>query len=323
MRSKHARSGGKRWKVKYDDHGRFSGKYATQFLSYLGDLAREKVNFSIHSWKDATKEVRDKLWEELLRFYKVEEDKRKTIMTRIGTLLRSFRSRVNRKDIHPNIGKQKKLARIPRRFRTIILDQQVWDNYVAYAISEDFMSASSKRKAARALSTYNHRLGRGGYPSLEKKLVAKKELSRYTTGVKCASEVEKHKETEKKDKELMTMREIYRKQEEQMTAIMAALTSSGIKIPLFQSTDSIQDQGVMMANENNSPTHSRESQKNGTANLANKHEAVGELKKKKKHTAKVAAKGTIVHNVEDQLLTKQGDQLQVKQTQPNNLREGA
>ncbi|KAK9075313.1 hypothetical protein SSX86_003636 [Deinandra increscens subsp. villosa] len=77
--------------------------------------------------------------------------------------------------------------------------------------------------------------------------------------------------------------------------------------------------GVIMANGNHSPTHSRESQKNGTANEANKHEAVGELIKKKKH----AAKGTIVPNVENQLLTKQGDQLQMKQTQPNNLKQGA
>jgi hypothetical protein len=65
MRSAYTNSGGKKHKVKFDAFGRLSGKYRSEFVSFLGDLVREKVNVSVLTWKEASKELRDKLWEEI------------------------------------------------------------------------------------------------------------------------------------------------------------------------------------------------------------------------------------------------------------------
>ncbi|KAL4562155.1 hypothetical protein LXL04_034349 [Taraxacum kok-saghyz] len=60
-----SRSGGKKKHVKFDELGRFSGKNRALFVSYLGDLVRQRVGIRVYSWKAVTPEFRDKLWEEL------------------------------------------------------------------------------------------------------------------------------------------------------------------------------------------------------------------------------------------------------------------
>ncbi|CAI9259284.1 unnamed protein product [Lactuca saligna] len=42
-----------------------SGKYRSQLPSYLGDLVRERVGVSVFNLKNVTKEVKEKLWEEI------------------------------------------------------------------------------------------------------------------------------------------------------------------------------------------------------------------------------------------------------------------
>ncbi|KAL4590727.1 hypothetical protein LXL04_003668 [Taraxacum kok-saghyz] len=65
VRIEHTNSGGRKKHVKFDEIGRFTGKYRAQLPSFLGDLVREKVGLSVHNWRNVTKEVRDKLWEEI------------------------------------------------------------------------------------------------------------------------------------------------------------------------------------------------------------------------------------------------------------------
>ncbi|KAK9065078.1 hypothetical protein SSX86_016461 [Deinandra increscens subsp. villosa] len=171
MKNAYTNSGGKKRRVKFDAYGRFSGRYNSEFISFLGDLVRENVGLSVFNWKHVSKELRDKLWALITRYYEVDEGRRKYVMNHLGMLLRSFRNKLYEKYILPNLGKPKKLAKIPRRYRTILRNQQDWDNFVAYTQSDQYKAVSGKSKTARSMSIYNHRLGRGGYVMLEQKLV--------------------------------------------------------------------------------------------------------------------------------------------------------
>ncbi|KAK9073340.1 hypothetical protein SSX86_007664 [Deinandra increscens subsp. villosa] len=174
MKNAYTNSGGKKRRVKFDAYGRFSGRYNSEFISFLGDLVRENVGLSVFNWKHVSKELRDKLWALITCYYEVDEGRRKYVMNRLGMLLRSFRNKLYEKDILPNLGKPNKLAKIPRRYRTIIRNQEHWDNFVAYTQSDQYKAVSGRSKTARSMSIYNHRLGRGGYARLEQKLVESK-----------------------------------------------------------------------------------------------------------------------------------------------------
>ncbi|KAK9073575.1 hypothetical protein SSX86_007899 [Deinandra increscens subsp. villosa] len=119
-------------------------------------------------------DVKDMINVDMLQYYEVDEGRKMYVMNRMGMLLRSFRNKLYEYDIRPNLGKPKKLAKIPKRYRTIILNQQDWDNFVDYTQSDEYKVGSVKSKYARSMSVYNHRLGRGGYARLEQKLVESK-----------------------------------------------------------------------------------------------------------------------------------------------------
>ncbi|KAL4568696.1 hypothetical protein LXL04_024311 [Taraxacum kok-saghyz] len=167
VRTEHTNSGGKKKRVKFDELGRFAGKYRAQLPSFLGDLVREKVGLSVLNWRNVTKEVRDKLWEEITRYYEIEDTRRKYVMTRLGALLRNFRRKLYAKYIEPNLKNPSKLAVIPKRYRTIILNQEHWNAFVTYTQSQNFKSI------------YDHRMGRGGYTALREKLVQKQVIDKH------------------------------------------------------------------------------------------------------------------------------------------------
>ncbi|KAL4559429.1 hypothetical protein LXL04_001624 [Taraxacum kok-saghyz] len=179
VRTEHTNSGGKKKRVKFDELGRFAGKYRAQLPSFLGDLVREKVGLSVLNWRNVTKEVRDKLWEEITRYYEIEDTRRKYVMTRLGALLRNFRRKLYAKYIEPNLKNPSKLAVIPKRYRTIILNQEHWNAFVTYTQSQNFKDVSKKTIIARSKSIYDHRMGRGGYTALREKLVQKQVIDKH------------------------------------------------------------------------------------------------------------------------------------------------
>ncbi|KAL6536901.1 hypothetical protein OROHE_012485 [Orobanche hederae] len=92
-------------------------------------------------------------------------------MNRLGILLRSFRKRLYADHIFPNLGKPTKLAKIPRRYRTILLSKEHWDKFVTHTQSAKFKDVLGKTKLARKESLYQHRMGRGGYSALRENLI--------------------------------------------------------------------------------------------------------------------------------------------------------
>ncbi|KAL6584240.1 hypothetical protein OROMI_003529 [Orobanche minor] len=168
LRTVYTNSGGRKRRVKFDQLGRFTGKYRAEFPSFLGDIVREKVGISVFNWKDVKKE----------RYYEIDETRRKYVMNRLGILLRSFRKRLYADYLFPNLGKPNKLAKIPRRYRTILLSQEHWDKFITHTQSAKFKDVSGKTKLARKESLYQHRMGRGGYSALREKLVEKKVIEK-------------------------------------------------------------------------------------------------------------------------------------------------
>ncbi|KAM0058078.1 putative transposase, Ptta/En/Spm, plant [Helianthus debilis subsp. tardiflorus] len=156
--------------------GGFFGEYRSEFSSFLGDLVREYLGFRFLGWKKVSTEVRDKLWEEITRFYDIEACRRHFVMVRLGHMLRNFRRKVYAGYIVPNLSKPKKLAQIPRRYRSMV-EQTDWDKFVTYTQSKKFKDVSEKTKKARSKYVYDHHLGRGGYAYLREKLVQNNELS--------------------------------------------------------------------------------------------------------------------------------------------------
>ncbi|KAL4565178.1 hypothetical protein LXL04_029263 [Taraxacum kok-saghyz] len=65
LRTDYTRSGGRKKLVEFDNLGRFSGKYRALFVSYLGDLVRQKVGLRVFSWKAVEPEERVKLWQQI------------------------------------------------------------------------------------------------------------------------------------------------------------------------------------------------------------------------------------------------------------------
>ena len=64
LKTEYVNSGGKK-SVRFDELGKFTGKNNAVFVSYLGDLVREKVGLSALCWKKVKPEMKDKLWEEI------------------------------------------------------------------------------------------------------------------------------------------------------------------------------------------------------------------------------------------------------------------
>nr|GFB70157.1 hypothetical protein [Tanacetum cinerariifolium] len=72
FRMEYGKPGGIKIKVVFDALNRVSGLHRAFFLSFLGDLVREHIGLKILSWKKVDKESRDKLWDEITRYFDVD-----------------------------------------------------------------------------------------------------------------------------------------------------------------------------------------------------------------------------------------------------------
>ncbi|XP_026453068.1 uncharacterized protein LOC113353786 [Papaver somniferum] len=80
--------------IEFDKLGHFKGKYKSEIASYMGVIVRRDVGLRHLNWKKVKIELRDKLWDELVRFYEIEETRRNRIMKYFGEHLRNFRRKL-------------------------------------------------------------------------------------------------------------------------------------------------------------------------------------------------------------------------------------
>nr|GEV94795.1 hypothetical protein [Tanacetum cinerariifolium] len=74
-----------------DENNQDIRKHRALFLSFLRDMVREHIGLKILSWKKVDSEARDKLLDEITRYFNVDLTVKMLVMNRLGQLLRNFR----------------------------------------------------------------------------------------------------------------------------------------------------------------------------------------------------------------------------------------
>ncbi|GJV84727.1 putative transposase, Ptta/En/Spm, plant, partial [Tanacetum coccineum] len=161
--------------VTFDALNRISKKHRPLFSSFLGDMVREHIGLQILSWKNVGPEARNKLWDEITRYFDVDLTVRKLVMNRLGQLLRNFRRKLRQTYILPNQDTPSKLNEVPAKY-SAILKAEDWVNFVNYTATEEYKVKSAKAKMARSKCVFPHTMGRGGYAHVKEKMIEKKEI---------------------------------------------------------------------------------------------------------------------------------------------------
>ncbi|GJW70697.1 hypothetical protein Tco_0127614 [Tanacetum coccineum] len=139
---------------------RISGKHRALFSSFLGDMVREHIGLKILSWKKVDSEARDKLWDEITRYFNVDLTVRKLVMNRLGQLLRNFRRKLRQTYILPNQNTLSKLNEVPAKY-SAILQAEEWVNFVKYTATEEYKVKSAAAKmACSKFCIIQHTMGR-------------------------------------------------------------------------------------------------------------------------------------------------------------------
>ncbi|GJY91232.1 hypothetical protein Tco_0506428 [Tanacetum coccineum] len=77
FRKEYGKPGGVKLSVTFDALNRISGKHRALLSSFLGDMVREHIGLQILSWKKVGPEARNKLWDEITRYFDVDLTVRK------------------------------------------------------------------------------------------------------------------------------------------------------------------------------------------------------------------------------------------------------
>ncbi|GJW05767.1 reverse transcriptase domain-containing protein [Tanacetum coccineum] len=141
----------------------------------VGDMVRKHIGLKILAWNKVGSEARDKLWDEITRYFDVDLTARKLVMNRLGQLLRNFRTKLRRTYILPNQDTPSKLNEVPAKY-TAILKAEEWVNFVKYMATQAYKVKSAAGKMACSKCLYPHTIGRGGYAHVKEKMIEKKEI---------------------------------------------------------------------------------------------------------------------------------------------------
>ncbi|GJX24276.1 transposase, Ptta/En/Spm, transposase, Tnp1/En/Spm-like protein [Tanacetum coccineum] len=147
----------------------------SKFRREYGKLDGIKLSLKILSWKKVGSEARDKLWDEITRYFDVDLTAKKLVMNRLGQLLRNFRTKLRRTYILPNQDTPSKLNEVPAKY-TAILKAEEWVNFVKYMATQAYKVKSAAGKMARSKCLYPHTMGRGGYAHVKEQMIEKKEI---------------------------------------------------------------------------------------------------------------------------------------------------
>ncbi|GKC19036.1 hypothetical protein Tco_1021186 [Tanacetum coccineum] len=158
FRREYGKPDGIKLSVTFDALNRISGKHRALFSSFLGDMVREHIGLKILSWKKVDSEARDKLWDEIMRYFDVDLTVKKLVMNRLGQLLRNFRRKLRQKYIFPNQNTLSKLNEVPTKY-SAILKAEEWVNFVKYTAIDEYKVKSAAAKMARSKTVYPHTMG--------------------------------------------------------------------------------------------------------------------------------------------------------------------
>ncbi|GJW15014.1 reverse transcriptase domain-containing protein [Tanacetum coccineum] len=175
FRSEYGKTSGIKIKVTIDALNRVSRLHRALFLRFLGDLVREHIGLKILSWKKVDKESRDKLWDEITRYFNVDLTVKNLVMHRLGKLLRNFIMKLREKYILPNLNTPLKLNELPAKYSAIVKVEE-WVEFVNYTTTDAYKEKSARGKMACSKNVYHHKMGRGGYVFVKEKMIKNKEI---------------------------------------------------------------------------------------------------------------------------------------------------
>nr|GEX85470.1 hypothetical protein [Tanacetum cinerariifolium] len=146
FRSEYGKPGEIKIKVTFDALNRVSGLHRALFLSFLGDLVREHIGLKILSWKKVDKESRDKLWDEITRYFDVDLTVTKLVMHPLGKLLRNFKMKLREKYIPHNLNTPSKLNELPTKYSAIVKAEE-WVEFITYITTDAYKIENKEIKA--------------------------------------------------------------------------------------------------------------------------------------------------------------------------------
>ncbi|KAK9131326.1 hypothetical protein Sjap_011813 [Stephania japonica] len=149
------------------------GENSDKVSSYMGALGRDMVRIIVPDWRLVTQEAKEELWKLLkLRFDGLEDDMKKKIVQHIGTLWRSWKSRVT-SDLKQALEDGWSDDEINSKLQPEGVDLADWFTFRKERESTAFKETSKKFKELRSKHKLPHTMSRKGYARLEEEMKAK------------------------------------------------------------------------------------------------------------------------------------------------------
>ncbi|XP_074573663.1 uncharacterized protein LOC141830081 [Curcuma longa] len=155
--------------VRFNEYGQPVGQKASELQSFIGVLAREKVNINYHSWKQVPDEVKNMIWESVNLTYKMDPKWRNGCLSSANAKWRQYKTHLTRTFIRPNRNNPKLLNKVPQGH---CISPKDWSSFVISRMSEDFIKKSELQSERGKANLYPHRLSRKGYAGLSQEIVS-------------------------------------------------------------------------------------------------------------------------------------------------------
>nr|KYP49912.1 hypothetical protein KK1_028305 [Cajanus cajan] len=138
--------------------GTTSGPNSVQFASYLGTLARDKINILVPSWKEVPQATKDLIWQDILEVYQIEDNAilREKILQHVSTRFRQYKFFLTRVWIN---GKQKGNSPCDK----YNIDPEDWEKFKQVRNDPKWQAIREKAQAIQEHNDAPNLLSRGGY----------------------------------------------------------------------------------------------------------------------------------------------------------------
>ncbi|KAL5138030.1 hypothetical protein HKD37_10G028300 [Glycine soja] len=167
--------------------GKADGPYKKKLRTYLGIVARDKVDVTYDTWKEVPTAQKDLIWEDIQAEFQIPEasDNRtkKKILQIVGERWRQFKSDLTRKWALA-VDKDGADDIVCEKYG---ISKEKWTQFCQTRRDPSWEDVRKKAQASQKQNTAPHVLSRGGYEYLEEKLMAEKAKKRLEEAAQSGS----------------------------------------------------------------------------------------------------------------------------------------
>ncbi|KAL5166381.1 hypothetical protein HKD37_18G051350 [Glycine soja] len=167
--------------------GKADGSYKKKLRTYLGIVARDKVDVTYDTWKEVPTAQKDLIWEDIQAEFQIPEasDNRtkKKILQIVGERWRQFKSDLTRKWALA-VDKDGADDIVCEKYG---ISKEKWTQFCQTRRDPSWEDVRKKAQASQKQNTAPHVLSRGGYEYLEEKLMAEKAKKRLEEAAQSGS----------------------------------------------------------------------------------------------------------------------------------------